>query len=101
MNTPLTRATRRCAVALAGVLTLTFAAGAQQTTSSRSGRIVGRILDQESGVGVTDAGVQIVGTTLGVQSGVDGRYQIIGVAAGTVTIHVRRLRFWPQEVTGK
>ncbi|MGQ0641376.1 MAG: carboxypeptidase regulatory-like domain-containing protein, partial [Gemmatimonadaceae bacterium] len=71
-----------------------------QQPSARTGRIVGRIVDQESGVGVTDAGIQIVGTTLGVQSGVDGRYQIAAVPAGTVTIQVRRLGYGPKTVTG-
>ncbi|MEW5915727.1 MAG: TonB-dependent receptor [Gemmatimonadota bacterium] len=86
-------------IPLVGVLLLSAQLSAQQP-AARTGRIVGRILDQESGVGVTEAGVQIVGTTLGVQSGVDGRFQISGVPAGTVTIQVRRLGYGPKTVTG-
>ena len=51
-----------------------------------TGRIVGRVIDAGTGQGIPDAGVQVVGTTLGVQSGVDGRYSVASVPAGTVTI---------------
>src|SRR5262245_33733776 len=65
-----------------------------------TGRVVGRVIDATSGQGITDAGVSIVGTTLGTHSGVDGRFQITGIPAGTVTIQVRRIGFAPKEVTG-
>lgn len=103
MTTALFRALMRGSAALASVILLSLAVDAQQPSASpgaRTGRLVGRVLDQESGAGVTDAGVQVVGTTLGVQSGVDGRYQIAGVPAGTVTIQVRRLGYAPKTVTG-
>lgn len=103
MHTALLRALVRRTTALAGMIVLSLAVEAQQPASAptaRTGRLVGRILDQESGAGVTDAGVQVVGTTLGVQSGVDGRFQIAGVPAGTVTIQVRRLGYAPKTVTG-
>jgi outer membrane receptor protein involved in Fe transport len=85
---------------IATVVLVAPSLAAQQPSAGRTGRIVGRIVDQESGVGVTDAGIQIVGTTLGVQSGIDGRFQITGVPAGTVTIQVRRLGYGPKTVTG-
>ena len=61
------------------VLVLTGAparANAQQPTAASiapTGRIVGRILDATTGQGLADVGVQIVGTTLGTMSAVDGR----------------------------
>src|SRR5690606_4186573 len=58
------------------------------------------VLDAESGAGLTDAGVQVVGTTLGGISGVDGRFTINGVPAGTVTLTVRRIGYAPKTVTG-
>src|SRR5688572_29268904 len=64
-----------------------------------TGRIVGRILDA-SGNGVADAGIQVVGTTLGVNSGVEGRYALPNVPAGTVTLQVRLLGYQPKTVTG-
>ena len=65
-----------------------------------TGRIVGRVVDAATGQGISDAGVQVVGTTLGVQSGVDGRFTFPRVNAGTVTIQVRRIGYVPKTVTG-
>jgi hypothetical protein len=76
---------------------------AQQPTSppaARTGRIVGRIIDASTGQGLSDAGVQIVGTTLGTSSAIEGRYTVPNVPAGTVTIQVRRLGYTPKTVTG-
>jgi outer membrane receptor protein involved in Fe transport len=44
--------------------------------------------------------VQLVGTTQGTQSGVDGRYTVLAVSAGTVSILVRRIGYTPKTVTG-
>ena len=63
------------------------------TAQAPTGRIVGRILDGATGQGLPDVGVQVVGTTLGVSSGIDGRYTLPDVPAGTVTIQVRRLGY--------
>jgi TonB-dependent receptor len=68
----------------------------EQTT----GRIVGRIIDLNTGLGLSDVGVQVVGTTIGTMSGLDGRYTISSLPAGTVTLHVRRLGYQPKTVTG-
>ena len=65
-----------------------------------TGRIVGRVIDVATGQGISDAGVQVVGTTLGVQSGIDGRFALSKIPAGTVTIQVRRIGFVPKSVTG-
>lgn len=64
------------------------------------GRIVGRVIDATTGQGLTDAGVQIVGTTLGAMSGVEGRYSVADIPAGTITVQVRRLGYTPKTVTG-
>jgi outer membrane receptor protein involved in Fe transport len=87
----------------AAVLTLgprtALAQGAESPTS-HVGRIVGRIVDAQSGQGISDVGVQVVGTTLGTVSGVDGRFVVPRVPAGTVTLQARRLGFQPKTVTG-
>lgn len=67
---------------------------------AKPGRIVGRIIDANTGQGLPDVGVQVVGTTLGAMSGVDGRYAVPNVPAGTITIQVRRLGYQPKTVTG-
>jgi len=83
------------------ILTLSLAlpafAGAQTPTV---GRIVGRVIDASSGAGLSDAGVQVVGTTLGTMSGVDGRFTIGNVPSGTVTLQVRRIGYAPKTITG-
>ena len=72
----------------------------QAAPPAPTGRIVGRIIDAATGHGLTDAGVQVVGTTLGAMSAVEGRYALASVPAGTVTIQVRRLGYAPKTVTG-
>ena len=79
-------------------------ARAQESTKTTPagpvGRIVGRILDASTGQGLSEVGVQIVGTTLGTMSAVEGRYAVPSIPAGTVTIQVRRIGYAPKTVTG-
>jgi outer membrane receptor protein involved in Fe transport len=76
---------------------LPFVAGAQAPTT---GRITGRVIDAASGIGLSDAGVQVVGTTQGTTSGVEGRFTVGNVTPGTVTLSVRRIGYAPKTVTG-
>nr|MCU0648097.1 carboxypeptidase regulatory-like domain-containing protein [Gemmatimonadaceae bacterium] len=69
-------------------------------TAAPTGRITGRVIDVATGAGLSDAGVQVVGTTLGVMSGVDGRFTILRVPAGTVTLQVRRIGYQAKTITG-
>ncbi len=75
-------------------------ASAQTAQTAPTGKIIGRIVDATSGQGISGAGVQVVGTTIGAQSGVDGRYIIVRVPAGTVTLQVRRIGYGPKTITG-
>ncbi len=85
-------------IALGAVVLVGASALSAQTIPT--GRVVGRVIDATTGQGITDAGVQVVGTTIGTHSGVDGRYTVQGIPAGTVTIQVRRIGFTPKEITG-
>ena len=89
----------RAALAATSLLALAGTTLAAQE-STPTGRIGGRILDAATGQGISDVGVQIVGTTLGAMSGVDGRYTITNIPAGTVTIQARRIGYQPKTVTG-
>lgn len=80
---------------LLAALTAPLAAQAPTT-----GRIVGRIIDAATGAGLSDAGVQIVGTSAGTMSGVEGRFAINAAPSGTVTLQVRRIGYAPKTVTG-
>ena len=82
-------------VALAAAMLMPASAHAQDT-----GRIVGRVVDAASGAGITDVAIQVVGTTIGTTTGVDGRYTIHRVPAGTVTLQARRIGYAPKTVTG-
>ncbi len=73
---------------------------AQSASSQPSGRIVGRIVDAATGAGIAEAGVQVVGTTIGTRSGVDGRFTLGAVPAGTVTLMARRIGYASKSVTG-
>ncbi|MGQ0712206.1 MAG: TonB-dependent receptor domain-containing protein [Gemmatimonadaceae bacterium] len=86
----------RAALLIGLVFAVTLPVGAQ----TLAGRIVGRIVDAETGRGIPDAGIQVVGTTMGSVSGVEGRYSLPMIPAGTVTIQVRLLGYQPKTVTG-
>ena len=72
----------------------------EPATSGPTGRIVGRIIDAATGQGIPQAPIQVVGTRLGTISGVDGRFNIVRVPVGTVTLHVRMIGYTPKTVTG-
>ncbi len=70
-----------------------------------TGRISGRVVDARTGAGVNDVGIQVVGampdsTSSGAMTGVDGRYSLPRIRAGTVTLHLRRLGYQAKTVTG-
>ncbi|MHB0948845.1 MAG: TonB-dependent receptor [Gemmatimonadaceae bacterium] len=91
---------RSARLALTALLVGSAALGAQEPT----GRITGRVIDPKSGLGIADVAIQVVGIqvggSLGTRSGVDGRYSLSNVRAGTVTMHARRLGFQPKTITG-
>ena len=65
----------------------TAMAGAQQ------GAIVGTITDRGSGNPVSDANIVLAGTPRGARTGLDGKYRIAGVGAGSYTVRVSRLGY--------
>jgi TonB-dependent receptor len=82
------------AVAVCGLSQTTLA----QTPVAARGKITGRVLDPQ-GNGMSDVGIQVVGTTLGTLSGVDGRFTLNAVPAGSVTLLARRIGFGSKTVT--
>lgn len=81
-------------------LLLTAAALPATAAAQDTGRIVGRIIDQDQGGPVSGATIEVVGTTRRTASGLEGRYALAGVPAGTVDLRVRMLGFAPKTVTG-
>ena len=62
-----------------------------QAAAAATGKITGRIVDATTGQPIPAAQVQVVGTQFGAQSGVDGRYTLLRIPSGTITLQVRRI----------
>lgn len=93
-------AAARGVLAVLVALSVTHTSLQAQAPTENLGRVTGRVVDAATGQGIVAAGVQIVGTTLGAQTGVDGRYTIVRVPAGTTTLSVRRIGYAAKTVTG-
>ena len=79
---------------LIGLATSALTPALARAQAPATGRIVGRVLDAASGAGLTDAGIQVVGTTVGTMSVVDGRFTI-RVAIGNLRTEARHVdRVW-------
>src|SRR5688572_21579882 len=94
---PVRRASRLVALTLS-LFGTPFVGG--QLAAQAPSRIVGRVVDSKTGTALAGVGVQVVGTTTGTTSGVDGRFVLGRVTAGTVTLHLRRIGYQPKTVTG-
>lgn len=92
------RARFLASVALFGCMMMSGSAAVAQSTGT--GKIVGRIIDAATGQGLPETQVSVVGPQLGALSGVDGRFTINAVPAGTVTLQVRRIGYASKTVTG-
>ncbi len=93
-------ATSLFTLAVAGLTFSGSSAAVLEAQGAATGRITGRVIDGTTGQGIAEAGIQVVGTTLGIQSGLEGRFTILRAPAGTVTLQVRRLGYAPKTVTG-
>jgi len=63
------------------------------------GRITGRVIDATSGAGLADVTVRVVDANIATNSGVDGRFALSNVPAGTTSIQARRIGFAAKTVT--
>jgi len=66
----------------------------------RTGRIVGRILDETTGTPISGAQVGIAMGGQSVSSGIDGRYTLLNVSPGATAIAVRAIGYAPKTVSG-
>lgn len=65
-----------------------------------AGRISGRVVDAQTGLGLPGASVIVESTQQGVISGIDGRYLVTGVPAGPVDVRVESIGYGTKTVTG-
>jgi len=71
-----------------------------QESQPVEGRIVGRVVDTETGRALPGAQVVVDGTTVGVLAGVEGRYILLRVPAGFVDIRAVMIGFATKTITG-
>ena len=91
---------------LAAALTMGF--GVTPTFAQESNPvsiITGKVIDEKTGQALSEVTVQIVGqevvgTRLAALTGMDGRYRLVNVRPGTVTITVRRIGYTMKQITG-
>jgi hypothetical protein len=67
--------------------------GQSQDGAAASGRVAGRVVDASQGTPLAGVSVGIPGTSLQVYTGVDGRYLLVGVPAGSVDVVFRRIGY--------
>lgn len=70
------------------------------SAQAATGRIVGRIVEAEGGSPIAGAVVEVLGTSVQAQSGIDGRYTLNAVPAGTVSLRARYIGYQPKVVAG-
>ncbi len=74
--------------------------GAASGQAGGTGRMMGRVVDAESGRGLAGARVLVQGATRGATAGVDGRYVIEAVPSGTQTVTASLVGYADKTVTG-
>jgi TonB-dependent receptor len=65
-----------------------------------TGRIVGRVVEAAAGAPIAGATVELAGTTRKATTATDGRYALVDVPEGTVSLTVRYVGYQPKTVTG-
>ncbi|HSL70399.1 MAG TPA: TonB-dependent receptor, partial [Longimicrobiales bacterium] len=63
------------------------------------GRIVGRVIDAQSGAGISAVTIQVVGTNIGQLTGIGGRFYIPRVPAGSATLRVTSIGYGDKVIT--
>lgn len=81
------------------VLMLLIAAQAAPASGQGRGRIVGRVVDAQTGDGIANVTVEIVDAGIGTLSGVDGRYMITGAPAGPVALRAQSIGYGTKTIT--
>lgn len=101
-QTQRSRFTASCARAalLAVLSTAVLASAGPAPAQEATGRIVGRVLDAASGQGLPGARVTVVDGPAAVVSGVDGRFTLDNVPAGTHGVSATLIGYGTKTVTG-
>ena len=68
--------------------------------SQTTGKVAGRVLDQDTGEGLPGASVTLAGTLQGTVTDIDGNYFIIGVAVGSYDVQASFVGYQTETITG-
>jgi outer membrane receptor protein involved in Fe transport len=68
--------------------------------AQESGRVIGRVVEASQGAPIAGAQVEVVGSAVRTVSALDGRYTLLNVPAGPVTLSVRMIGYQPKSVSG-
>jgi TonB-dependent receptor len=90
----------RGAAALLALFALAVLAPRAARAQDPTGTVVGRVVDAQSGRGLSGARVAVQGTTVAATAGVDGRFTLARVPAGTHSLSVSMLGYGTKTVTG-
>ena len=63
------------------------------------GRVIGRVVDARTNAPLSAVRVYVAGTQVGVMTNADGRYELLGVAAGTHDVRAQRIGYRPSTQT--
>ena len=74
--------------------------GAEVPIPQQLGRVTGRVVDATSGQPLSNVEVTIVGTTIGGRTDLDGRYTIVRVPSGPVSVSARSIGRQPKRFDG-
>ena len=69
--------------------------------AAQAGDITGTVIDKELNEPLMGASVRIAGTRLGATADMDGKFRLRNLKAGTYTIEVSYVSFFPQKLTLK
>ncbi|MHB1194965.1 MAG: TonB-dependent receptor [Longimicrobiales bacterium] len=68
--------------------------------AAQTGRVVGQVVDAQTGRPISGAQVMLEGTQVGALAGVDGRYVIRSAPSGTVSVRALMIGYATKTVTG-
>src|SRR5690606_7861309 len=78
---------------------LLSALGAVPASGQQKGRIVGRVVDAQTGAGISSVTIDVADGAVGTLSGVDGRYVLNDVPAGAVSVRAQSIGYGTKTVT--
>src|SRR5438874_12479987 len=82
-----------------GATPLAAGAPARRRRQQAEGRVIGRVVDARTNAPLAAVRVYVAGTQTGVMTNADGRYELLGVAAGTHDVQAQRIGYRPSTQT--